>query len=287
MTFFTRTGKTLPKTVQDQAGKVGSDPVSRREFMAIATSFGATAATAYVMLGLPAPAMAQSGGENGGTVRIQMEVRALKDTRTYDWSQIANFSNGWLEYLVAWENDGSFTPMLLESWEINEDATEYTLNVRQGVKWNNGDDFTAEDVARNITRWCEKDVEGNSMAGRFAVLIDDATGKAAEGAITVDGSTVKLTLPRSDITLIAGMADYPAAIVHASYDAATMLDNPIGTGPYLPESLEVGVRACWCATTITNGGTQETEPGSSGSNSSTMAPIRRPGWLRPKRMRST
>ena len=132
--------------------------------------------------------------------------------------------------------------MLLESWEINEDATEYTLNVRQGVKWNNGDDFTAEDVARNITRWCEKDVEGNSMAGRFAVLIDDATGKAAEGAITVDGSTVKLTLPRSDITLIAGMADYPAAIVHASYDAATMLDNPIGTGPYLPESLEVGVK---------------------------------------------
>ncbi|MAY89281.1 ABC transporter substrate-binding protein [Arenibacterium halophilum] len=242
MTFFTRTGKTLPKTVQDQAGKVGSDPVSRREFMAIATSFGATAATAYGMLGLPAPAMAQSGGENGGTVRIQMEVRALKDTRTYDWSQIANFSNGWLEYLVAWENDGSFTPMLLESWEINEDATEYTLNVRQGVKWNNGDDFTAEDVARNITRWCEKDVEGNSMAGRFAVLIDDATGKAAEGAITVDGSTVKLTLPRSDITLIAGMADYPAAIVHASYDAATMLDNPIGTGPYLPESLEVGVK---------------------------------------------
>jgi len=39
------------------------------------------------------------------------------------------------------------------------------------------------------------------------------------------------------------MADYPAAIVHSSFDAATMLDNPIGTGPYLPESLEVGVKS--------------------------------------------
>ena len=244
MKFLTRTGKPLPRVITDQADKVGTDAVNRREFLAVATSFGATAATAYAMLGQPTPAYAAGEPKMGGTVRIQMEVRALKDPRTFDWSQIANFTRGWLENLVSYENDGTFKPVLLESWEISEDAKTYTLRVRKGVKWNNGDDLTAQDIARNIMGWCEKEVEGNSMAGRFAVLIDPDTNEAIDGGIeVVDDHTVRLNLPRPDISLIAGMADYPAAIVHSSHDADTMLTNPVGTGPYLPESLEVGVKA--------------------------------------------
>ena len=152
--------------------------------------------------------------------------------------------SGWLEYLAIWENDGTFTPALLESWEINEDATEYVLNVRKGVTWNDGTPFPANDVARNITGWCDNSVEGNSMAGRFATRIDEDSGQAIEGAITVvDDHTVKLSLPRPDITLIPGMADYPAAIVPEGFDPETMLDNPVGTGAYLPESVEVGIKA--------------------------------------------
>jgi peptide/nickel transport system substrate-binding protein len=193
------------------------------------------------MLGMPAPAVAATEPKMGGTVRIQQAVRALKDPRTFDWSEIGNFARGWLEYLVHYENDGTFTPRLLESWEISGDAKTYTLNVRKGVTWNNGDAFTAEDVARNIAGWCDKAVEGNSMAGRFAVLIDPDTNAARDGAIeVVDSHTVRLNLPRPDISLIAGMADYPAAIVHASHNGDDMLSNPIGTGPYLPESLSVG-----------------------------------------------
>lgn len=218
--------------------------LSRREFLTRTTALGVSAAAAYGLIGLPAPAQAQDA-KVGGKIRVAMEVRGTKDPRLADWPQIANVYRGWLEYLIQYNNDGTFEGRLLESWEANEDATQYTLKVRQGVTWNNGEPFTADDVVRNFARWTDGNVEGNAMASRFTGLVDEATKTLREGAVVkVDDATVQLNLSASDIAIVANLSDYPSAVVHSSFqDGQDPSSNPIGTGPYIPQEVAVGQRA--------------------------------------------
>ncbi|KNX43242.1 Dipeptide-binding protein DppE precursor [Roseovarius tolerans] len=224
-----------------KAGKM-----DRREFIALASTFGASSAAAYGLLGLAVPTQAQAqDGKKGGVLRVASRVLEITDPRKFAWTEPGNISRQFCEPMVRWASDFSFQPMLLEGWEVSDDAKTYTLKVRQGAVWTNGDEFNADDIIHNLNRWCDKAVEGNSMAARMGTLIDPDTNKAIEGAIEkVDDFTVQLNLPRPDITLIAGMSDYPALCVHRSHgDDSDLAQSPIGTGPFELVSIEIGTMA--------------------------------------------
>lgn len=79
-----------------------------------------------------------SPGQYGGVIRTWLrggnDVAWLKKTSMF-------------EHLVHWNREGTgWVPNVAEDWDINEDATEYTFYLREGVKWSDGVEFTAADI---------------------------------------------------------------------------------------------------------------------------------------------
>ncbi len=122
-------------------------------------------------------------GKYGG----RLNMNTFTSTGAADASSDREFfyGNSPLRFL----NDGlDVGPGLVESWESNNDASEWTFHFRKGLKWSDGHPWTTEDVLW----WWEKFV----LAQKMAQSPPDETrsGKGTLAKFTaVDDSTLKLT----------------------------------------------------------------------------------------------
>lgn len=221
-----------------RAGRIG-----RRDFLAFATALGIPASAFGPM---PRPAWADDASRIPGraALRIQMDLRPLGDPRLYSWSEMGNATRGLLDYLVRSHPDGRFTGGLLSHWEVLDNAQTYILHLRKDATWNTGAPVTAEDVVANLHGWADATLTGNSMATRLAALVDPMTRRARHGAIAARGpDRVEVRLSRPDVTFIAGLSDYPAAVQRADLVGRDPLEHNVGSGAYRIASYEPGNRA--------------------------------------------
>lgn len=78
-------------------------------------------------------------GKYGGTMRV-----GFTGTNP-GWGGLWYIA-GW-ENLVSWSPDFSgIVPNIAESWDVSDDVRDYTFHLRQGMKWSDGVDFTADDI---------------------------------------------------------------------------------------------------------------------------------------------
>ncbi len=128
------------------------------------------------------------------------------------------------EGLVKSDEDGNFVPALAESYEISDDATLFTFHLRQGVKFHNGSDMTAEDVVYTLDR-CRGADTGVALLAAYAQI---------ESVTATDDYTVEIKLSEPNIEFLAYLT---TAVVPSDYDGQDTF--PIGTGPFKYKSRSV------------------------------------------------
>lgn len=128
------------------------------------------------------------------------------------------------EGLVVLDSEYSPQPMLAESWDISEDGLTITFNLREGVKFHNGNEMTAEDVVASLNRW--KDISNAARANFSDAVFEE------EDDYTV---VLKLSEPNtSAVIVLAGPTQYasimPKEIIESADESG--VTEHIGTGPY-------------------------------------------------------
>jgi peptide/nickel transport system substrate-binding protein len=128
------------------------------------------------------------------------------------------------ETLTKINPDGTVTPLLAESWEVSPDLTTYTFKLRRGVKFHNGEPFTAHTVKYAFDR-----------AGAEKSTNKDKRTFAALSTRVVDDHTVVLLTKEIDPDFPFLMGQATSVIVEPK-SADSNMTKPVGTGPYTLEN---------------------------------------------------
>jgi peptide/nickel transport system substrate-binding protein len=191
-------------------------------------SLSAAAVGSALIGGGPRAFAATGTPKQGGTLTmlIASEPPALTAIATTAYNTVL-MSAKVTEGLLTYDFDLNPKPQLATDWSISPDGLEYTFKLRQGVKWHDGKDFSAADVAFSITTIKEVHPRGRNTFGNLTDIR------------TPDPHTVTLVLSRPAPYLISALAAAETPIIPKHLYEGTKADEnpvnnaPIGTGPFI------------------------------------------------------
>ncbi len=115
---------------------------------------------------------------------------------------------------------------LADSWTVSDDGKTYTFKLKEGVKFSNGEEMTADDVVWSLTRG----KESSFSSFNFSTL---------DSVTAVDTYTVEIKLSQANVAFLETLTGANAAIgCKAVFDEAgdnfgRGVDTVVGTGPYI------------------------------------------------------
>ncbi|HEY8017049.1 MAG TPA: ABC transporter substrate-binding protein, partial [Dongiaceae bacterium] len=231
--------------------------LDRREFLRTSTLLGLSASAAYALAGLSEPVQQAHAASGGGTIRFSMRVIKIENPPIYDYVYDSNICRQVCDYLTRTGADNITRPWLLEKWLASDDLTTWTLTLKKGIKWSNGDELNSDHVIWNLTRWLDEK-NGSSIIGLFKgfLVVDYDTGQKddkgqpkmgtklySDKAIEkVDEYTIKLNGQKPQLAVPENLFHYPAAILHPA-DKGVFGVGAIGTGAFSLTEFELGKKA--------------------------------------------
>jgi len=204
--------------------------LDRRTFIEGALAAGLTATSATSLWSKAA----QAAPKKGGTLRVGMADGATSDswdpavTNTRYMIHLNHVNRNMLTEITA---DNELGPELAKSWEASDDATVWTFELQDGVEFHDGKAFGAEDVVATLNYHRNPDT-GSAVASLLAPVED----VKADGKTRV---TVKLASGNADLPYV--MTDYHLCILPSDGEGGVAI-NPVGTGSYVVEQHDPGVR---------------------------------------------
>jgi peptide/nickel transport system substrate-binding protein len=142
----------------------------------------------------------------------------------------ARLACGW-ETLMTYDVNQKLTNGGLAASVTQDNPTQWTIVIHEGIEFNNGKTMTADDVVYSLQRMVDPKLGLFSGAGLGSM--------DAKNIKKVDAKTVQVPLTQPDGTIADQLAQYYAGIVPVGYSRTNSLKY-VGTGPYIITSFTPG-----------------------------------------------